>query len=261
MDTAASYGLGHSEEVARRALEPWRVSDEVLVFTKCGHPWEPPDRIWTELSGRSIRRECEGSLRRLGVDRIDLYQFHHPDPSTPVEESWTVMDELVRAGKIRWAGLSNFDVPRLDRCEAARHVDAIQPELSLLRREARRDVIPWARRHGTGVLVYSPLAGGMLAGTYDRERLASLPTDDWRRREADGIANLIDELTSLAARSSMDLVHLALGWTLSVEGVTAAICGARTEEQVDSWVGAADTPLDASTLAEVERVARHLGRI
>jgi aryl-alcohol dehydrogenase-like predicted oxidoreductase len=258
VDTAASYGFGHSEELVRRALEPWCVGEEVLVFTKCGHPWESPDRIWTELSGGSIRRECEGSLRRLGVDRIDLYQFHHPDPSTPVEESWTVMDELVQAGKVRWAGVSNFDVPLLDRCEAVRHVDTIQPELSLLRPEARRDVIPWARRHDAGVLVYSPIGGGMLAGTFDRERLASLPADDSRRREADVIANFIDKLTAIAARASLDLMHLALGWALSVEGVTAAICGARTEEQVDGWIRAADEPLDASTLAEVESVARRV---
>jgi aryl-alcohol dehydrogenase-like predicted oxidoreductase len=170
-----------------------------------------------------------------------------------------VMDDLVRAGKVRWAGVSNFGVPLLDRCEAVRHVDAIQPELSLLRPEARRDVIPWARRHGSGVLVYSPLAGGMLAGTHDRKRLASLPTDDSRRRAADVIADLIDELTAVADRASLDLKHLALGWALSVEGVTAAICGARTDDQVDGWIGAVDAPLDATTLAEVEGIARHRG--
>jgi aryl-alcohol dehydrogenase-like predicted oxidoreductase len=120
VDTAASYGLGHSEEVVARALQPWRVGEEVLVFSKCAHPWEPPDRIWTDLAPETIRRQCEDSLRRLGVERVDLYQFHHPDPNTPVEASWATLVELVEEGKVRWAGLSNFDVGQLERCETRR---------------------------------------------------------------------------------------------------------------------------------------------
>jgi aryl-alcohol dehydrogenase-like predicted oxidoreductase len=178
VDTAASYGLGHSEDVVRRALEPWRIGDEVLVFTKCGHPWDPPDGIRTDLAPDSIRRECEGSLRRLGVERIDLYQFHHADRATPVEESWAMMAGLVREGKVRWAGVPNFDVPLLERCEAIAHVDSVQPELNLLRRDALGDVIPWCRDHGAGVIVYSPLATGALAGVYDRAGLLELPDDD-----------------------------------------------------------------------------------
>jgi aryl-alcohol dehydrogenase-like predicted oxidoreductase len=259
VDTAASYGLGHSEEVVRRALEPWRIGEEVHVFTKCGHPWEPPDRIWTELSPASIRRECEGSLRRLGVERIDLYQFHHTDPRTPIEESWAAMTDLLNEGKVGWIGTSNLDVALLDRCEAVRHVDSIQPELSLLRPDARRDVIPWARRHDTGVLVYSPLASGCLSGTYDRDRLDALPEDDWRRLDADRILAFIDGLTTIADGTKRSLVRLAIAWTLSVDGVTGAICGARNADQVEDWIEASDDVLPAGTIATIERSGERLG--
>lgn len=259
VDTAASYGLGHSEEVVRRALEPWRVGDEVLVFTKCGHPWEPPDRIWTELTPGRIRRQCDESLRRLGVERIDVLQFHHEDPSTPVEDSWTVMAELVGAGKVRWGGVSNFGVDLLDRCEAIRHVDVVQPELSLLRPAALRDEIPWARDHGSGVLAYSPLASGALAGTYDRARLASLPSDDWRRREADRILTLNARLREIAAGAGIGAIALAVAWTLAVDGVSAAICGARTPRQVEDWIPAGDVELDVETLGRIRDAAAAVG--
>jgi aryl-alcohol dehydrogenase-like predicted oxidoreductase len=227
VDTAASYGLGHSEEVVRRALEPWRIGDEVLVFTKCGHPWDPPDRIRTDLTPVSIRRECEGSLRRLGVERIDLYQFHHADPSTPVEESWATMGDLVREGKVRWAGVSNFDVALLERCDPIHRVDSVQPELNLLRRQALDDVIPWCRDHRVGVIVYSPIATGELVG----------------------------RLRRVAERLNVHAAALAVAWCLKRPGVTAAICGARTREQVEGWVGATDLELSTGTLAELESIA------
>jgi aryl-alcohol dehydrogenase-like predicted oxidoreductase len=254
VDTAASYGLGHSEEVVRNALAPWRVGEEVLVFTKCAHPWEPPDRIWTELTPASIRRECEGSLRRLGVERIDLYQFHHPDPATPVEDSWATMAELVREGKVRWAGVSNFGVPLLERCEAIAHVDSVQPELNLLRREALREVIPWSRAHGTGVIVYSPLATGILAGSHDLDRLRGYPEEDWRHAHSDRIVESVGRLARLAQRLGLEPAALAIGWALSASGVTGAIVGARTPDQVDGWAGTADADLPAEVLAEVEAI-------
>ncbi len=227
VDTAASYGLGHSEEVVRRALEPWRIGDEVLVFTKCGHPWDPPDRIRTDLAPASIRRECEGSLRRLGVERIDLYQFHHADPTTPVEESWGTMAGLVLEGKVRWAGVSNFDVALLERCEAIAHLDSVQPELNLLRRNALDEVIPWCRDRGVGVIVYSPLASGALVDVFGR----------------------------VAERLHVHPAALAVAWSLTRPGVTGAICGGRTTAQVEGWVGAADVELPPTTLAEVESIA------
>lgn len=261
IDTAASYGLGHSEDVVRRALEPWQIGSEVLVFTKCGHPWDPPDRIRTDLAPDSIRRECEGSLRRLGVERIDLYQFHHADPTTPVEESWSTMAELVAEGKVRWAGVSNFDVELLERCEAIVHVDSVQPELNLLRREALREVIPWCRVHGTGVIAYSPLATGVLSGSYDRDRLLELRDDDWRRAHAEGILELVRRCGLIAGRLAVDATALLVAWTLSRDGVTSAICGARSQAHVDGWVGAADLDVPSEALAEIESIVDELGPV
>jgi aryl-alcohol dehydrogenase-like predicted oxidoreductase len=226
VDTAASYGLGHSEDVVRRALEPWCIGDEVFVFTKCGHPWDPPDRIRTDLAPASIRRECEGSLRRLGVERIDLYQFHHADPSTPVEESWATMADLVREGKVRWAGVSNFDVELLDRCQAIARVESVQPELNLLRRGALDDVIPWCRDRAVAALAYSPTASGELVG----------------------------RLRGIADRVNVHPAALAVAWTLTRPGVTGVICGARSPAHVDGWVGAADLEVPLETLAELESI-------
>jgi aryl-alcohol dehydrogenase-like predicted oxidoreductase len=251
VDTAASYGLGHSEEVVARALEPWRVGEEVLVFSKCAHPWEPPDRIWTDLAPETIRRQCEDSLRRLGVERVDLYQFHHPDPNTPVEASWTALAELVDEGKVRWVGLSNFDVDRLERCETIRHVDSLQPELSLLRPQAARDVIPWCRDHGTGVIVYSPNGAGLLSGARDRAWLAAASDEDRMDHPADAIWTLVERLRPIATRLGLDLPALVTAWTLTVEGVTGAICGARRPAQVEGWIAAGDTDIGADAVAEI----------
>ena len=251
VDTAASYGLGHSEEVVARALRPWRVGEEVLVFTKCGHPWDPPDRIRTDLSPSSIRRECEGSLRRLGLERIDLYQFHHADPRTPIEDSWGVMADLCGEGKVRWAGLSNLDTESSGVCEPILHVDALQPELNLLRRSAL-DVLPWALANGTGVIAYSPLASGLLSGAYDRERLNALPDDDPRSTDAERVLTIVPRMRLIAARHDIPVAAVAAAWVLARSGVTGAICGARTVEQVDGWIAAADVGLTDADLAELD---------
>lgn len=252
VDTAASYGLGHSEEIVARALQPWRAGDDVLVFTKCGHPWDPAGRVRTDLSPATIRAECEGSLRRLGVERIDLYQFHHPDPATPVEESWEAMARLVEEGKVRWAGVSNFGVELLDRCEAIRHVDCVQPELSLLSRDSARDVIPWCRTHGTGVIAYSPMASGLLLGSHDRLTLQAMSEAERRGLTADQILRLTGRLRSVAQRLGSSPGALAIAWTLATTGVTGAICGARHPGQVHGWAGAADLVLTRTSLDEIE---------
>lgn len=245
VDTAAGYGLGHSEEQVALALEPWDVGEEVLIFTKCAHPWEPPDKIRTDLSPESIRRECEGSLRRLAVERIDLYQFHHPDPATPVEASWETMAELVEEGKVRWAGVSNFDISLLERCEPILHVDSLQPELSLLRPDAL-DVIAWCRRNGTAVIPYSPLASGLLTGVRTGERLARLAeSEDSDPDLPDRVTNALSCLRNVASGHDVSPIALAVAWVLAADGVTGAICGARNPHQVDGWIGAVDVPNEA----------------
>lgn len=259
VETAASYGLGHSEEVVARALAPWRVGEEVLVFSKCGHPWEPPDRIWTELSPAAIRRQCGESLRRLGVERIDLYQFHHMDPNTPVEESWSTLAELVAEGKVRWAGLSNFDVDLLERCEVIRHVDSLSPELSLLVPQAAADVIPWCQEHGTGVIVYSPQASGWLSGSRSQGQFAASSEEERRGVPAAAIDALVAGLRPVAQRHGVGPGAIAVAWTLSVEGVTGAICGARSPTQVEGWIPAGDLVLDADDLREIDAVLAAAG--
>jgi aryl-alcohol dehydrogenase-like predicted oxidoreductase len=263
IDTAAAYGLGHSEEVVRRALSPYRVGEDVFVFTKCGRRWEgrPEGVIENDLRPESIREECEQSLRRLGLERIDLYQFHWPDwmTGTAVEDSWGTMAELVEEGKARWIGVANFDPEQLDRCEAIRHVDSVQPPLSLLARGAGRTVVPWAAAHGTGVIVYSPMGSGLLTGAFDRARIERLDPNDWRRespafREPALARNLelVDRLRGIAERIGSTLPELAVAWALAQPGVTAAIVGARLPRHVEGWLGASGLELSSGVLDEID---------
>src|SRR6266550_4556351 len=213
IDTAAVYGLGHSEELVGRLLQ--------------------------ELRPDSIRQECEASLRRLGVERIDLYQFHRPDETgTPVEDSWHAMMRLVEEGKVRAAGVSNFDVPLIERCEAIRHVDSLQPPFSLIRREAAAHEIRWCAGHDTGVIVYSPMQAGLLTDSFTAARVSALAQDDWRRRavefqEPNLSRNLAlrDALQPIARRHGATVSAIAVAWTLAWPGVTGAIVGARTAGQ------------------------------
>ena len=262
VDTAAVYGLGHSEEVVGRALAPYRVGEEVFVFTKCGRRWEgrPDGVIENDLRPESIRDECERSLRRLGVERIDLYQFHWPDwmSGAALEDSWGTMVELVEEGKARWIGVANFDTGQLARCEAIRHVDSVQPPLSLLARGARTTVLPWAAEHGTGAIVYSPMASGLLTGSFDGERIARLDANDWRRespqfREPALRQNLalVERLRPIAAGLGSTLPELAVAWTLAQPGVTAAIVGARLPHHVEGWARAPDVELSPEVRAEL----------
>lgn len=275
VDTAAVYGFGHSEEVVGRALEPYRVGEQVLVFTKCGRVRAEDGAVVGDLTPASIRRECEDSLRRLRVERIDLYQFHWPDTrtGTPVEESWGAMAELVREGKVRFAGVSNFTVELLERCEPIRHVDSLQPQLSLLDRRAEDALIPWCREHGTGVIVYSPMGSGLLTGSFDRARLDTLPPGDWRLNPAHPDSGrfrepmfsralaLVESLRPIARRLGTTLPALAVAWALHVPGVTGAIAGARSPRHVDGWIPAAELRLSNGDLAEIERAfAETVGR-
>ena len=268
IDTAPIYGLGHSEEIVGRALRGYGIGDGVFIATKCGRRSEPDGSIVSDLRPDVIRSECELSLRRLGVERLDLYQIHWPDleSGTPLEESWGVLADLAAEGKVRWLGVSNFDVDQLDRCEAIRHVDSLQPQLSLLRQGALDTTIRWAAEHGTGVIVYSPLASGLLTGTFDRARLATLSADDVRLgksefREPEFSRNLalVERLRKIATVLDSGVPDLAIAWALAQEGVTAAIVGARRPQQVDAWLGAACVRLSDRTLAEIETAVAETG--
>ena len=270
IDAAAVYGLGHAEEVVGEAVKPFRAGEDVYLFTKCGRVWDglPEGEVGNDLRPDSIRRECEASLRRLGVERIDLYQFHWPDwtTGTPIEESWGVMAELVDEGKVRWIGVCNHDVEQLERCEAVCHVDSLQPELSLLARGARSELLPWADGHGTGVIAYSPMASGMLTGAFDHDRIERLDPGDWRRgspvfQEPALSTNLalVDGLRSLAERLGMTVPSLAVGWVLAQQGVTGAIVGARRPAHVDGWLAAGEGDQDEGVLRQIDELIAETG--
>jgi len=267
IDTAAVYGLGHSEEVVGRLLRELPRSQRPFIFTKCGLVWDerdpmtPPRRV---LKPDSIRRECEASLRRLGIEQIDLYQFHWPDETgTRVEDSWAAMVKLVEEGKVRAAGVSNFDVKLLDRCAAVRHVDSLQPPFSLINRSAAEREIPWCASRGTGIICYSPMHSGLLTDSFTAERVAALAEDDWRRRAPDfqqpnlsRNLSLRDALRPIAKRHGTSVSAIAIAWTLAWPGVTGAIVGARTPKQVDGWIGAASIALTEQDLDEIASAIR-----
>lgn len=268
VDTAAVYGIGHAEEMVGRALQGYTTGGEVFVCTKCGRKTDADGAPYGDLRPQSIIDECEASLRRLGVERIDLYQIHWPDidSGTPLEESWSAMANLVDDGKVRWVGVSNFGVDLLDRCEAIRHVDSVQPPLSMLQRSALGDVIPWAAAHGTGVIVYSPMASGLLSGTFDRGRLERLASDDMRLRRAEFTepalsANLalVERLRAIADELGCAVAELAIAWTLAQEGVTGAIVGARRPDQLDGWIGAAGLDLSDELLHTIDDAIAETG--
>lgn len=267
VDTAAVYGLGHSEEVVGRAVAGLPGGERPFLFTKCGLVWNERDRAEEprrDLRPDSIRRECEASLRRLGVERIDLYQFHWPDETgTAVEDSWAAMLRLVEEGKVRWPGVCNFDAPLLDRCEARGAVASLQPPFSIIRRQLAAAELPWCRAHGAGVLGYSPMQSGLLTERCSRERLAALPPDDYRHRgtqftEPRLSRNLAlrDALRPIAAGLRCTIGELAIAWTLAWGGVTGAIVGARSAAQVEGWIGAARLQLGAADLEAVASAIR-----
>jgi aryl-alcohol dehydrogenase-like predicted oxidoreductase len=270
IDTAAAYGYGHSEEVIARALRDVPESDRPLVFTKCGIIPNPEGIMIRGLrvgDATRLRRDLEGSLRRLRVERIDLYQMHdQAEDGVPLEEYWGTLLEFQREGLVRHVGLSNHNVAQLERAEAIGHVASLQPPLSLLNRTAAGDVIPWCAAHGTGVIVYSPMQAGLLTGAFSAQRIALLPEDDWRRKSpffnGDALhANLelVEALRPVAARHGTSLAAVAIAWTLRVPGVSAAIVGARDGAQVEGWIDAATVVLEDDDLADIDAALKRTG--
>jgi len=270
VDTAAVYGYGHSEEVVGRAVAEIPRSERPLIFTKCGLRWHDHDRMRQPdrvLEPKAIRGECEASLRRLGVERIDLYQFHQPDPATAVEDSWGEMQRLVAEGKVRWAGVSNFGVDLLEACERGGHVESLQPPFSMIRRGAAEDVLPWCAAHGTSVIVYSPMQSGLLTDSFSVDRVSRMAEDDWRPRHSDEFRapklernlTLRDALLPIAAKHRTTAAAVSVAWTLAWPGVTGAIVGARSPEQVDGWLGAATLVLDGHDLESIAAAIERTG--
>jgi len=259
IDTAAVYGLGHSEEVVGRALKSWSGS-RPYVFTKCTRRQDESGQVRTVLKSASIREELEGSLGRLQVDTIDLYQIHWPPnpDSSDLEEGWYTLSNLQREGKVRWIGVSNFNVDQLRRASAVAPVTSLQPRYSLIHREVETEMLPYCERHGIGVIVYSPMGSGLLTGAMTRERIAGLPNDDWRKRHADFMEpslsrnlSLVELLKQIARNYGRSPGEVAIAWTLQNPAVTGAIVGARNARQADGVMRAADLRLTGDEILQI----------
>jgi aryl-alcohol dehydrogenase-like predicted oxidoreductase len=260
IDTAAVYGLGHSEEVVGRALKSWP-GPRPYVFTKCGLRWDPQGNVRKTLSADSIRHEVEDSLRRLSVEVIDLYQIHWPpEPdSAELEEGWSTLASLQRQGKVRWIGVSNFNVEQLRRAQAIAPVTSLQPPYSLVHSEIEDQVLPYCQRTGIGVIAYSPMASGLLTGAMTRERIANLPKDDWRKTHPDFMEPdlsrnlaLVELLRDIARRHNRSAGEVAIAWTLRHPSVTGAIVGARNARQAEGVMRAGELRLTEEEVTEIE---------
>jgi len=257
IDTAAVYGLGHSEEVVARAIADRH--DRPYVFTKCSLVWDQDRNIRHSLKSESIRRECEASLRRLKLDAIDLYQIHWPDPDPDVEEGWKTLARLKGEGKVRNIGVSNFTVEQMKRAQKIAPITSLQPPYSMLDRGVEGEILPYAEHSKIGVIVYSPMASGLLTGGMTRERVTAFPADDWRRRNSKfqeprlsrnlAVAALLGEIGKRHGRTAGEV---AIAWTLHNPAVTAAIVGVRRREQVDGVIGALEFRLTDAEFAEIQ---------
>ncbi len=261
IDTAAAYGLGHAEKVVKKALRG--LSERPYVFTKCGLVWDGSGTIESCLTEKSIRKEVEGSLNRLGVDVIDLYQIHWPRPPEAVEEAWSTLSKLKDEGKVRYIGVSNFDLEQLRQAEAIAPVTSLQPPYSVLDREIEADLLTHAREHRIGVIAYSPLKNGLLAGKITRNTIDDLPDDDWRKRashfqEPELSRNLAtaEALASIGRELSRTPAEIAIAWVLHNPAVTGAIVGARNPDQVDGFIRADSIRLSDEHVARIDRLSR-----
>jgi aryl-alcohol dehydrogenase-like predicted oxidoreductase len=263
IDTAAVYGLGHSEEIVARALKEWR-GPRPYVFTKCVLVWNEKGKIWKEFSSASIRRECEDSLRRLQVGAIDLYQMHWPpDEGKPgLEEAWQTLAALRTEGKVRWIGVSNFNVAQIKGAEKIAPVTSLQPPYSIIRRQIEAEILPYCEKHGIGVINYAPMASGLLTGAMTRERAAALPSDDFRGRNPEfrephlsRNIELVERLRHVGARHGRTPGEVAIAWTLRYPAVTAAIVGARNAKQSEGVMRAGELKLTTEEIAEIEGAA------
>jgi len=260
IDTAAGYGKGHSEEIVGQAIAGRR--HEVIIATKCGILWKADgSNIYGHLQAESIRQEVENSLRRLKVEVIDLYQIHWPLPNEDIEIGWETVADLVKAGKVRYGGVSNFSVAQLKRIQPIHPVASLQPPYSMLVREVETELLPYCAANDIGVVVYSPMQAGLLTGKMTRERVATFPDNDWRQRspffqepQLSIYLELVEKLRPIAEYNGWSLPQLAIAWVLRRPEITAAIVGARRPEQVDEFIGTRQWNLSSEDIAKIEAI-------
>ena len=258
IDTAAIYGLGRSEEVVGKALKGR--TQKPLVFTKCSMRWDSNRRIYRSLKRASLQEEVENSLRRLGVDSIDLYQIHWPNPEDEIEEAWETLADFKEQGKVRWIGVSNFSIPQMKRIQKIAPITSLQPPYSLLRRDIEKEILPFCRENNIGVINYSPMLSGMLTGKMTAERVKNLPDDDWRKRspnfnppKLERNLALVEVLREIGKPHGVEPGVVAIAWTLRNPAVTAAIVGARRPDQVDGVLPATTFRLTDTEAHRIEQ--------
>ncbi len=262
IDTAAVYGLGHSEEVVGRAVKGR--ANRPYVFTKCERLWNEKGQILKSLKRDSIRQECENSLRRLQMETIDLYQIHWPEPDEDIEEGWATLAELQKEGKVRWIGVSNFNASQLARAQRIAPITSLQPPYSIIQPEIEQDILPFCKQNNVGVIVYSPMKSGMLTGAMTRERIENMHADDFRKRTPNfqeplltRNLNLAERLREIGKRHGRSPGEVAIAWTLRRPEVTGAIVGMRSPQQVEGVIGAADFRLSQDEIQEIETFMKH----
>lgn len=263
IDTAAAYGLGHSEEVVARALSQWK-GEKPCVFTKCSLIGDEQGKMHKSHKAGSIRSECEASLKRLKTDTIDLYQIHWPSDNGEAEneEAWSTMADLKKEGKVRWIGLSNYNAAQMERLKQIAPITSLQPPYSLLNRDIESEILPYCLKEGIGVIVYSPMASGLLTGAMTRERIKRLPEDDWRKRSWDFTEprlsrnlSVVEKLKETGKKhNGAGAGEIAIAWALKNPAVTAAIVGGRSSEQVKGTINAAGIELQEDEIRELEEL-------
>jgi aryl-alcohol dehydrogenase-like predicted oxidoreductase len=263
IDTAAVYGTGHSEEIVARAVKEWHGA-RPYIFTKCSLVWDEKRKVSSNHGADSIRRECESSLRRLQVETIDLYQMHWPPPDNGpgLEEAWQTMAALQKEGKVRWIGVSNFNVEQLKRAQKITPVTSLQPPYSLIRRNIESEILPYCEKQEIGVISYSPMASGLLTGAMTRERAAALPADDFRSRNPEfkeprlsKNIELVERLRQVGRRHSVSPGEVAIAWALRLPAITGVIVGARNAKQAEGVMSAAELKLSKQEIDEIEGAA------
>ncbi len=261
LDTAPIYGLGHSETIVRKALK--KTSLKPFIATKCGLTWSQKEERIPCLKAKSILAECDASLKRLGVEVIDLYQMHWNMPDEDIEEGYDAMARCVKAGKVRYLGVSNHTVEQMQRCMKIHPLTSLQPPYSMLRRDIEKDILPFCKKNNIGVIVYSPLQKGLLSGKFTPEKVAALPPDDVRHKDSNFISpqlevnlKIIEKLTQVAKRNKITMAQLATAWTIRSPEVTAAIVGARRKGQIAETAAAADITLSEDDIEEIEEILK-----
>ena len=257
IDTAAVYGLGHSEEMVGEAIKG---RERPYIFTKCSLVWDESRKVGNSLKADSIQRECEASLKRLGVDYIDLYQIHWPNPEAEIEEGWSKMADLKKQGKVRAIGVSNFNVEQMQRAQKIAPIDSLQPPYSLVHPDVEKDILPFCEQNNIGVIVYSPMMSGLLTGTMTKERVEQMPDNDWRKKNPDfqeprlsRNLKLASLLTDIGFPHTLTAGTVAVSWTLRNSAVTGAIVGGRRPSQIDDIVRAAEFRLSDSEAADITK--------